>query len=803
MKFIIFPFLFLIFLNLLNFIQSQPIQINLDPRENDIALSLLKNVYNIKIENNNNSIDICKFRGFFKCGQYDPYQPNIYSIDYINLPQHRIGFNHIIEEDLTVFTYLSFLKLSGGIQLPTSFFDNIYKFNFLTDININNQSQPISNDTKLPESLNKVFFNYISVKLGSGWFESNIADFTIARPQLGYGLPNRLINNNDRLLKLNLAITHYYPNLPMGIGQYLLNLTYLEFGVFNDISSNQGYRNFNIPTFRRPFKKLDQFVVIFYNSRVDYQIFYLTSSFLNLSSSLTTFQTVGLGFEISPNINLLDFSYLNPGFYFNIETCSLIEKCRNNCFILPENSSLRTFGCLFNISLVDFKNISSIEVQYNNFPQQLPTNFNQSKLKNLIIQDSTIFGSIPKSYCLINTFKINYLKIDGEVPSCIQCLGGAKGGEMVLPNQYLEFGYYVEPTCNNFKLDETYFNKILMVDTNGTNILINGFDLGWQINSSKNNVYFVIPNSKFVIEIPIGVGINHSTNITFENTKITKTLYYNYIPPMISHYSCFTDDYGFDKLILYGSGFDYTGIGNILSINNLSFTCLTDVESGTISLPFFDFFHQQLVEGQGYNITITVGDQKSNITHLYYFRSIGIDNPGKSTIKLNNSGGFIQLNGTFSTYDRNLVTVKINDIPLKVINVTYTTLAIIYPSITQIDIIYNKTVNYSDFNLIINVGGHQFKTNIDYVYNPDTTNQTEIIFPIPKPPGIITPIPDNNCFGNDTTTNLPIPTSTPNNPSNTPFPTPTPGGNITNNNNNYTTDFGTITESEDPTTITH
>lgn len=133
MKFITFPILFLIFLNLLNYIQSQSIQNNnfLNILENDTATSLLKNVYNITIDK---SIDICKFRGFFKCGQYDPYQPKIYSINYINLPQHRIGVNHIIEEDLTVFTHLSILKVSGGIQLSTSFFDNITKLNYLTDM---------------------------------------------------------------------------------------------------------------------------------------------------------------------------------------------------------------------------------------------------------------------------------------------------------------------------------------------------------------------------------------------------------------------------------------------------------------------------------------------------------------------------------------------------------------------------------------------------------------------------------------------------------------------------------------------
>ncbi|KAN0000746.1 hypothetical protein ACTFIZ_001187 [Dictyostelium cf. discoideum] len=810
MKFITFPILILIFLNLLNYTQSIENKIFLDILENDTAISLLKNVYNIKIDN---SIDICKFRGFFKCGQYDPYQSNIYSINYINLPQNRIGVNHIIEEDLTVFTHLSILKLSGGIQLSTSFFDNIYKLNYLTDININNQSQPISNNTKLPESLDKVFFNYLSVKLGNGWFESNISELTIVRPQIGYGLPNKLNKTNERLLKLNLAITHYYPSLPIGMGQYLLNLTYLELDIFNDISLNQDYKNFTIPTFRKPFKKLDQFVVIFYNSREKYQIFNMVSSFLNLSSSLTKFQTFGLGFEISPNISLLDFSYLNPGFYFNIETCSLIEKCKNNCFKLPESSSLRTFGCSFNISLIDFKNISSIEVQYNNFLQQLPTNFNETKLKNLIIQDSTIFGSIPKSYCSVNSIKINYLKIDGEIPSCIQCLGGEKGGEMILPNQYLDFGYYVEPICKNFKVHEI-FDKVFLVDTNGTNIYITGVDLGWDIKSNNNNVYFIIPNSKFVIEIPIGVGVNHSTTITFENTKITKTFYYNYKPPIISHYSLFTGDYGFDKLVIYGSGFDFTGNGNILSKDNSSITLYTDIKSGTISLSFWDLFSYQLpVEGQSYNLTISVGGQKSNITTFYYFRLITINND--TNIKLNNTGGFIQLNGTFSTFDRNLVSVKINDIPLKVVDVTYTTLLLIYPPITQININYNKTANYSGLNLIVNIGGHQYKTNIDYIYNPDASNETDIIFPrppeivipIPRPPQIITPIPtpDNTSEPIPTPDNTSEPIPTPNNTSE-PIPIPnniTTGGSTTNNNNyNTTTSFGTITEGKGITTIT-
>ncbi|KAM9967607.1 hypothetical protein ACTFIW_001691 [Dictyostelium discoideum] len=794
MKFITFPILFLIFLNLLNYIQSQPIQNNnfLDIIENDTATRLLKNVYNITIDK---SIDICKFRGFFKCGQYD--QPNIYSINYINLPQHRIGVNHIIEEDLTVFTHLSILKVSGGIQLSTSFFDNITKLNYLTDININNQSQPISNDTKLPESLNKVFFNYLSVKLGNGWFESNITELTIVRPQIGYGLPNRLNKYNDRLLKLNLAITHYYPSLPLRMGQYLLNLTYLEFAIFNDISLNQDYRNFTIPTFRNPFKKLDQFVVIFYNSREKYQIFNIVSSFLNLSTSLTNFQTFGLGFEISPNISLLDFSYLNPGFNFNIETCSLIEKCKNNCFKLPESSSLRTFGCSYNISLINFNNISSIEIQYNNFLQQLPTNFNETKLKNLIIQDSTIFGSIPKSYCSIGSIKINYLKIDGEIPSCIQCLGGEKGGEMILPNRYLDFGYYVEPICKNFKIFET-FDKVFLVDTNGTNIYINGVDLGWDIKSSSNKdnnnkVYFIIPNSKFVIEIPIGVGVNHSTTITFENTKITKTLYYNYKPPIISHYSCFTDDDGIEKLVLYGSGFDFTGNGNMLLVNNFPFISYTDIKSGTISSPYFDFIHQP-VEGQSYNFTISVGGQKSNRTTFYYFKSITIDNDkNNATIKLNNTGGFIQLNGTFSTFDRNLVSVKINDIPLKVVDVTNITLLLIYPPITQININYNKTANYSGLNLILNVGGHQYKTIIDFIYIPDASNETDKIFPIPRPPNIITPNPTTP----NNTSNEPIPNPNPTESNNTsiqPIPIPIPNNITTGVNNNTTTGFDTITE---------
>ncbi|KAN0047498.1 hypothetical protein ACTA71_001880 [Dictyostelium dimigraforme] len=785
MKFITFPFLFLIILNLLNYIQSQPIQNNfLDPRENDVALSLLQSVYNISTDN---KIDICKFRGLFKCGQYDLYQPNIYSINYINLPQHKIGVNYIIQEDLTTFTHLSILKLSGGIQLSTSFFDNIYKLNNLTDININNQSQPISDNAKLPVSLKKVFFNYISVKLGNCWFEANITEFTIVRPQIGYGLPLRLLKTNDRLLKLNLPITYFYPNLPTGMGLYLLNLTYLEFGVFNDISSYQDYSNFSIPTFRRPFKKLEKFVVIFYNNRVEteYQIFNMTASFLNISTSLTTFQTVGLGFNIAPNTSFLDLSYLNPSFYLNIETCSLIEKCKNGCFRLPDGASLRTFGCSFNISLIDFKNISSIEIQYNNFPQQLPTNFNGSTLKNLIIQDSTITGSIPKSYCSIKSFKINNLKLDGEIPSCIQCLGGEKGSLMILPNQYLDFGYYVEPICKNFKINES-LDKVFLVDTNGTIIYITGIDLGWNIKSNKNNVYFVIPNNKLAIEIPIGVGVNKSMNFTFGNTNIAKTLYYNYIPPIISYYSCFSDEYGFDRLVLYGSGFDYTGIGNILSINNFSITCFTDIESGTISFPFYEFFNHQLIEGESYDITLSVGGQKSNITTFFYFKSIGINNTSDKSIILNNIGGTLQLNGTFSTFNRSIVSVKINDVQMKVVDVTNTTLCIIYPPITQFNINFNKTGNYNNFKLIVNIGGHVYKTNVDYIYIPDTPENQN---PIPERPEIIIPFPGTSI--------IPIPTST---------PTPTlnnitTGGNIT-DKKNTTSGFGTMSGGGAPTTAT-
>ncbi|KAM9948125.1 hypothetical protein ACTFIT_001472 [Dictyostelium discoideum] len=99
---------------------------------------------------------------------------------------------------------------------------------------------------------------------------------------------------------------------------------------------------------------------------------------------------------------------------------------------------------LFNIQqlkyeCIDFSNLAYYYDENNEYEQYLPNIDNSPLLTGIYI-----YQSVKKLLYL------NYNQLNGTVPSCIQCLGGNKGGDMVLPNPFLNFNKTTEPYFPNF-----------------------------------------------------------------------------------------------------------------------------------------------------------------------------------------------------------------------------------------------------------------------------------------------------------------------------------------------------------------
>ncbi|KAK5577146.1 hypothetical protein RB653_002084 [Dictyostelium firmibasis] len=642
------------------------------------------------------------------------------------------GNIYTINQDFTQLVNLTAISLRDAIEFNSSFYNNMNKLAQLEYLSVAQISIPISGNVTLPTSLKQVIIENISVQLDKGWFESRVEEFIIFSPLVGFNIPNKLSYVNSFLKTLVIPIT-YYSKLPINIPQYLPNVEEMVLNIYNDLNQSD-YKNISISS-NGVFKKLTYLHIEFIND-ITPQTILLDQLLLN-SPVLEIFKIQGDGYGINPSIGFNDFTHIkgenNLYLELNYFSSSFFKQCNGYCFKFPKNSKFYSYQSSFPFGNIDLRNLSSFEVYQNYYEQSLPNIDNVSNNLKIRIERSIVVGDIPESYCNIFIFDLSSNQLNGTVPSCILCIG-FKEARFVLPNPFSNFNASSEPYCPGFVVDQNYTN---LVTTDGEGqMIVTGKNLGW---GNYYNIISIIPNEKLSIIIERGIGKNIQKTITFQNNQ-TYTFNYSYIPPTIKQYSII-EIFDSKFFTLNGTGFNYQGENNV-TINGTPITFTNAIGRSfyddMIGFPFSQF--PNLVLESKFTVSIDVAGQVSNQVTFYYFPSINIT---EENLVLNNTGGSIDITGSFITNNSSLISVSINGTNCLLKSYTNSKFTISYPQLEVGD----------DYVLTLFVGGYALKLPVTYIQGP-TPSPTQTSTPTSTPTLTPTLTP--------TQSQTPTPTSEPN-----------------------------------------
>ncbi|KAK5577114.1 hypothetical protein RB653_002052 [Dictyostelium firmibasis] len=695
-----------------------------DPDQKLVMSDVLKQLYNV-----DSSIDPCTLQfTYCKTDNITNYQV-ILNVHLYFAPNNAQTLN----QDFTKLLNLTFIRVVENIAFNSSFYDNLYKLTKLEYFDIHDLSVPISENVTLPDSLETVKFDKISVPLGQGWFKS-IAQMQIFSASAGFSLPKELSNVNPLLQTLGLSVISN-SSIPTNIPQSLPNLQQLVLNIYNDMDQDD-YQNITISS-KGVYKKLTDLEIYFYNDVNAQPI--LLDQILSNTPVLEYLNIDGLGYAINPLVGFLDLSYIKGkrDFFMDLGkfSNSFCQQCNGSCFKLPEYSGIYSYEWSYPFSCIDLRNLSSLEVYQNGYEQFLPNIDNALYIQLIIIQESIVVGDIPESYCKVE-LNLSDNQLDGTVPSCILCIGYLEAS-WVLPNPFSNFNSSSIPYCPGFLLDQNYTN---LVATDGGYINITGKNLGW---GNYNDYFTIIPNEKLAVRIGVGFGKNLQKTITLQNNQKV-TLNFSYIPPTIKSYSIF-ELMNSKFFVLNGTGFNFKGENNV-TINGIPITFSNSGGgSNSDNIIGFNFtqFPSLAIETQ-FTVSIDVGGQVSNQVTFYYFPSITIT---EKSLVLNSTGGSINITGSFITNNSSLISVSINGTKCSLISYTNSLFTISYPQFEVGD----------DYVLTLVVGGYAINLPVTYVQGPTpspTQTSTSTPTPTPSPTSTSTPTP--------TPTKSQTPTSEPN-----------------------------------------
>ncbi|KAM9970570.1 hypothetical protein ACTFIR_002431 [Dictyostelium discoideum] len=653
----------------------------IDPSQNEVMSDLLFNLYGY-----DKSLDPCDYQSI-ECVDINSTSTFQTVID-LNLGEPLQEY--VITQDLTPLQNLTCIELQENIKLTSTFFNNVYKLSQLQKIVVGSLNATIPDDTIFPASLETFTISNPSAPLGRAIFESTILHINIYSPLIGYSIPT-LINVNSYLLDLELPAT-FYSGFPSNLSQVFPNLQYL--GIQHNFSiTNNGVFN-NLKHLQFEFSQSD-----------NPQEFSM-HTFLSNVPAIIILSIYGQGAIIDPSVGIIDLSYIKPenSLQIKIDTCSILNNCKDICLKLPKNARFTSNFSTFSYDTIDFSNISYFSDHQNDYEQNLPNIDNAPLLAGISISQSVVVGDIPKSYCRINNFNLAHNQLNGTVPSCIQCIGGDIG-DWVLPNPFLNFNKTTEPYCPNFKIDQNY-KKLVSNDGSGK-LIITGTSLGWY----GTNLFPIIAYSKLGITIPRGVGTNKSIDVTFQNGE-QRTFNYSYLPPFIKSYAFLELD-GQNYFTINGTGFDFDNSNSII-INGQQFKFSEAWGGGhydcliTLNIEELPNFATE----SKFTVSALVGGQSSNKVTFYYFNSINIT---EEKLVLNNTGGSVDINGSFGTNKISLVSVSINGTNCLVTSYKNSKLTIQYPS---------KQVG-NNYVLTLNVGGYAVNLVVEYIEGGETPTPTQ------------------------------------------------------------------------------
>ncbi|KAM9941470.1 hypothetical protein ACTFIT_008016 [Dictyostelium discoideum] len=449
------------------------------------------------------------------CKEISP-NSNEYCVDSIIVPKQSSTIT--ISNDLTVFKNLTVLSLGENIILNDQFFNNLNQFNFLISI----YSGKISNLIEFPKSLKTINFNYLGSSIPNSIFKSDITSLIIENSLNGYNLNDTMISTNSKLIVFGLPISLKENNLPKNL-ENLKSLKYFTLYIDNGESIK-----YSIPDFSSLKLTTVESLVFRFTQSSPSQT-WVIPQFINSITTLNNFEIYSNGFKINSTIGFLDLSSLKNNLNLNFENGGLdfISECNQKpCIKVPYNSQLISLNNDFNFNNLDFSNFLNIFIENNNFKQLLPIDtIDFSNLESLQIIKSKVFGLIPNQYCFIKNLNLQNNQLNSTVPSCYLCVGG-KLGDNLLPNPFINFNSNTASFCPSFSIGNSYYN----VSSKGENLIINGNDFGWDLQSLEGpQLVITIPNKEIKVSIPPGeVGTSHSYKTTFYNGSLSFLFNYTY-----------------------------------------------------------------------------------------------------------------------------------------------------------------------------------------------------------------------------------------------------------------------------------
>ncbi|KAN0034557.1 hypothetical protein ACTFIV_001082 [Dictyostelium citrinum] len=169
-----------------------------------------------------------------------------------------------------------------------------------------------------------------------------------------------------------------------------------------------------------------------------------------------------------------------------------------------------------------------------------------------------------------------------------------------------------------------------------------------------------------------------------------------------------------DILVLKGSNFNYKS-PNKVSINEIIYnSTLAKLNIDKDEITFDNNSStSSFTIGQSFTVYINNGVEDSNSITFIHLKSISI-----TTQTLNNTGGQVTFSGEYHVSNTTLVLLLIDDSTIKVTDITPNTISFNYPA---------KPIG--EYNLIINIGGFEYSTTVQYITTPTSPSPS----PSPSP----------------------------------------------------------------------
>ncbi|KAN0009566.1 hypothetical protein ACTFIU_006861 [Dictyostelium citrinum] len=231
---------------------------------------------------------------------------------------------------------------------------------------------------------------------------------------------------------------------------------------------------------------------------------------------------------------------------------------------------------------------------------------------------------------------------------------------------------------------------LVTLSINGTSCPLNSVSL--------SSITFRYPSfsgspGQYPLLINVG-GFEYTTNVQY----IVPTS-----PAIFNKYKWSSDK---TELVIYGTSFSYDNLNSVI-INGVNYTSEFAYGSEGSDAISFSLENLSIVEDQLFTIQIESGGLLSNIVSFNYIKEIYLSN--EENLYTFGSSGTL-LDGKFGTSNNTIISLSINGLECKVIEITPTSIKFSYPPLP-----------IGSQEILINIGGLDYSTRLNVVKPPSPT----------------------------------------------------------------------------------